>query len=106
MNVCTNCKNEVKAVDTLGVFPFHTRGSRIRWVVVFGLLIIVWSALILVLIPKVYQSIALLTYYPLAFYLLHKVYKSKQKSIIYQCENCNNKFKGKNREKFSYAGKL
>ena len=96
MNNCPHCNKELKAIDTRGIFPFESRASKVRWVIVFSFLIIVWSALILVLIPKAYQSIALLVYYPLSFSLLYKLYNSKLNSIVYECTSCKDRFKGKN----------
>ena len=105
MGSCPICNNELKAVDTRGIFPFESRASRARWLVVFSFLIIIWSALILVVLPEKYQSIALLIYYPLSFAMLIKVYKTKLNSIIYECISCKNRFKGQNLTKFSYSGK-
>ncbi len=103
MDSCPNCNAELKAVDTRGIFPFESRTSRVRWIVVFSFLIIVWSALILALVPEAYQSIALLLYYPLSFALLFKLYKSKLDSIIYECTSCKDRFKGQKLVKFSYG---
>jgi hypothetical protein len=105
MDNCPNCNNKLKAVDTRGIFPFENRASRVRWLTVFSLLIVLWSALILVLVPEDYQSIALLIYYPLSFAILIKLYKTKLDSIIYECISCKNRFKGQKLTKFSYSGK-
>jgi len=104
MESCPNCNNELKAVDTRGIFPFESRVSRVRWLMVFSLLIIVWSALILVLVPEGYQVIALLIYFILSFSILIKFYKMKLDSIIYECIGCKNRFKGRKLTKFSYSG--
>ena len=103
MTKCPDCNTELKAVDSRGMFPFETRASRVRWVIVFSFLIIVWSALILVLIPEGYQSITLAIYFPLSFFLLYKIYNSKLDSIIYECASCQNRFKGQKLVKFSYG---
>ncbi len=71
---------------------------------IFIFLIIVWSALILVIVPKSFQSIALLIYYPTAFLLLHRVYNKKLDTIIYECTSCKKRFKGEKLENFSYSG--
>jgi hypothetical protein len=105
MESCPNCNSKLKAVDTRGIFPFEGRASRVRWLIVFSFLIIIWSALILVLVPEKYQSIALLIYYPLSFAILIKLYKTKLNSIIYECVSCKNRFKGQKLTKFSYSDK-
>ena len=105
MDKCPNCNNKLKAVDTRGIFPFESSASRVRWLTVFSFLIVIWSALILVLVPEEYQSIALIIYYPLSIAILIKLYMTKLDSIIYECITCKNRFKGQKLTKFSYVDK-
>jgi len=103
MKNCPNCNNKLTGIDTRGVFAFENRSSRVGWFIAFTFIIIVCSAFILVLLPKATHSIALLLYYPLAFYLLYKIYKKKLNTIIYECTICKNRFKGETLEDFNYG---
>ncbi len=104
MNSCPDCNNELKGVDTRGIFAFENRSLRIFWFIGFTFIILVCSALILVLLPKSFHSITSLIYFPLAFFLLYKVYKRKLDTIIYECVSCKKRFKGQKLENFSYSG--
>ncbi len=104
MKKCPDCNNELKGVDTRGIFAFEKRSLRISWFIAFTFIIIVCSALILVLLPEAMHSIASLIYFPLAFFLLYKIYKQKLDTIIYECISCKKRFKGQKLEKFSYSG--
>ncbi len=104
MKICPDCNNKLTSVDTRGLFAFENRSLRVSWFIGFTFVIIVFSALILVLLHEDFYSIAFLIYFPSAFMLLHRVYKGKLDTIIYECTNCKSRFKGQNLEKFRYGG--
>jgi uncharacterized Tic20 family protein len=103
MNKCPDCNNELKGIDTRGVFAFESRTLRITWVISFTFIIIVCSALILVLLPESAHSIASLIYFPVAFFLLYKTYQRKLDTVVYECVGCKERFKGKKLEKYRYG---
>ena len=102
-NKCPSCNEEIKEIDTLGMFSFETKSSRLRWVVGFGFLIVVWSIIIPIVVPNNYSTFLLLIYYALAYSLLYRLYKKKFNTIIYECEGCNDKFIGVKLKKFTYS---
>ena len=100
---CPDCKNTLIPVDTLGIFPFHSTAQRIRFVVMSALLAVVWSVLVIVLVPENLLVISLLAFYAASVLLIHRIYRSKRESVVFECSECRQKFKGSSPIKFSYG---
>ena len=102
---CLNCNKELEAIDTVGIFRFENKWSRVRWIIGFSFLVLVWSVMIPILVPQPYQSALLLIYYFLSYGFLYKLYKKKLDSIVYNCKSCNKKFIGRTLLDFEYTSK-
>ena len=103
MKACPDCNSELRAVDTLGIFPFHSTASKIRFFVMLVFLVVVWSALVLVLVPKDLHAISLIAFYGVSILLIYKISKSKIESIVFECSECHQRFKGSNLVRFRYG---
>jgi len=99
---CPSCNHKIEAIDTVGFFKFDNKGSRVRWIIGFSFLILVWSIMIPILAPQLYQSILLLIYYLLSYGLLYRIYKKNLDSIVYECKSCGKKFIGTKLLNFKY----
>ncbi len=102
MKDCPDCSGELRAVDTIGLFPFHGTASRIRFILMLVLLTVLWSALVLVLVPKNHYAISLIAFYTASVLVIYKVCKSKFESIVYECSECHQRFKGSGLMRFRY----
>lgn len=103
MKACPDCNSELRAVDTIGIFPFHSTASKIRFAVMLVFLAVVWSALILVLVPNNLHAISLVAFYGVSILLIYKISKSKFESIVFECGQCHQRFKGSNLMRFRYG---
>jgi len=103
MKRCPNCNENIVAIDTIGLFRFENKGSRVRWVLGFSFLILVWSALIPIFFSQPYRLVLLVIYYIFACGFLYRIYLNKLDSIVYGCENCSKKFIGRKLSIFTYT---
>ena len=103
MKACPDCKNELIAIDSKGLFSFQKRASRILWVISMVFLGVLWSILVPKIVPENISSYALAAYYILITILIIKLYKSNKSKIIYECTNCKNKFSDTPLKPFTYG---
>ena len=103
MKKCSDCNNELVGVDTVGMFSFEKRFSRMFWLISVIFLALLWSILIPKIMPEEIKHIALVIYYSFSAILIYKLYKSNKNKIIYECVSCKNKYKGNTHTKFNYG---
>jgi len=102
MKTCPNCNNELKAIDSKGIFFFQKRASRIYWVFSAIFLGLVWSILIPKITPESISNYALVVYYIIITILIIKLYKSNMSKVIYECVGCKNKYSNNPLKLFNY----
>jgi DNA-directed RNA polymerase subunit RPC12/RpoP len=102
MNKCSKCNSPLFSVDTLSVFSFEKRATRMFWLIFSVFLIVLWSGLVLKLAPESAKSIALLIYYTLGILAVYKLYRNNLNKVIYECSKCKTRFKGNSPEPFIY----
>jgi len=103
MKKCPDCNSDLVAVDTLGIFSFEKRFSRVFWLISVIFIALLWSILLPKIMPEEAKSISLVVYYFLAGILIYKSYKTNKNKVIYECASCKNKFKGSALTKFNYG---
>lgn len=103
MKTCPNCNKQLIAIDSSGIFSFQKRASRIYWVISAIFIGLLWSILILKIMPENITHIALAVYYIFAILFIFNMYKSNMKKIIYKCVNCNNTYSSNPLELFDYG---
>lgn len=82
--------------------PFDKKASKVTWLIVSIFLILIWSILVVKLVPESIRGFGLLIYYALGLLLVHKLYKRNLEKVIYECADCKTRYKGSSPEEFSY----